>query len=139
MDEKIKIHFDAWNAEKKELHIRQEISLFHEREVWWCALGSNIGSEQDGKNDLFERPVVVFKKYNKDQLLILPITSSEKESRYRIPIKSIGTYSGVRSSVIISQMRTISSKRLLRKIGMVSIKEYLMIFFELLKSLVVNM
>ena len=136
MEEKSEKNFDAGNEKKKILHaVGIQEDFFYERDIWWCALGSNIGSEQDGKNDLFERPVVVFKKYNKDQLLILPITSSEKESRYRIPIKSIGTG----SSVIISQMRTISSKRLLRKIGMVSIKEYLMIFFELLKSLIVNM
>ena len=132
MNEKSDENFDIWNRQKKALQIRDHEFLFHEREVWWCSLGLNIGHEQDGKNNLFERPVVVLKKYNKDKLLILPITSSEKKSRYNIKIKSVG----IGSSVIVSQARTISSKRLLRKIGMVSVKEYLVIFFEFMKSLV---
>lgn len=35
---------------------------FREREIWWCSLGENIGFEQDGKNEKFERPILVLRK-----------------------------------------------------------------------------
>jgi hypothetical protein len=30
---------------------------FREKEIWWACLGANIGFEQNGKNENFERPI----------------------------------------------------------------------------------
>ena len=58
--------FDNWNKEKKILEsTANETLVFHEREIWWCSIGLNVGDEQDGKNDYFERPVLVIRKFNK--------------------------------------------------------------------------
>lgn len=55
--------FDTWSKEKKTLEQEGHDSLvFHEREIWWCSIGINVGDEQDGKNERFERPVLVLKK-----------------------------------------------------------------------------
>ena len=35
--------FDRWNEQKKKLHDGEREVLFHEREIWWCSLGVNIG------------------------------------------------------------------------------------------------
>ena len=52
--------FDSWNKEKKGLeNVGHDILSFHEREIWWCSIGINLGDEQDGKNELFERPVLI--------------------------------------------------------------------------------
>jgi mRNA interferase MazF len=112
MDEYKKNH-DEWNDLKKSLDADTTDHLFREREIWWCALGVNIGSEQDGKNKKFERPVLILRKISKDQLWILPLTSKIVENEYRIITKSTGEM----SQVVLSQIRTISSKRLLRRIG----------------------
>ena len=40
-------NFDTWNIKKKHVN-RGESRLYTEREIWWCSLGVNIGSEQDG-------------------------------------------------------------------------------------------
>lgn len=130
MNEKYIKEFDLWNEKKKEIEQSAVQRLCHEREVWWCALGVNIGSEQDGKNELFERPVLILKRYNKDLILILPITSTEKDNVYYVKINSV-----MASSVILSQIRAIDSKRLLRKVGMLSIKDYLLVLFNLFKTL----
>ena len=102
--------FDAWNKQKRNLHALEKEKLFHEREIWLCSLGVNIGFEQDGTNDLFERPVLIVKKFNRDVLWILPLTRSDKRNRYYIPI----TVGDTNSVVILSQLRLISSKRLQR-------------------------
>ncbi|OGG68504.1 hypothetical protein A3C20_02100 [Candidatus Kaiserbacteria bacterium RIFCSPHIGHO2_02_FULL_55_25] len=102
--------FDRWNGEKKKLHASEREVLFHEREIWWCSLGVNIGFEQDGTNELFERPVLVMRKFNRDVLWILPLTRSDKRNRYYVPI----TVGDANSAVILSQLRLISSKHLQR-------------------------
>ena len=79
--------FDKWNTQKKKVHGRAEQILFHEREIWWCSLGINIGVETDGKNDNFERPILVLKKFNKDMVWVVPITSRKGPVKYYYPIK----------------------------------------------------
>jgi mRNA interferase MazF len=103
-------NFDGWNEQKKNIHARGGDVFFHEREVWWCSLGVNIGFEQDGTNELFERPILIVKKFNRDVLWILPLTRSDKENQYYVPI----TVGDDNSTVILSQLRLISSKRLQR-------------------------
>jgi mRNA-degrading endonuclease toxin of MazEF toxin-antitoxin module len=130
MNERYIKEFDLWNAKKKEIERSDVERLCREREIWWCTLGVNVGSEQDGKNELFERPVLILKRYNIDLILILPITSTEKNNPYYVKISGV-----VSSSVILSQIRAVDSKRLLRKVGMISIKNYLLVLFSLLKTL----
>lgn len=103
-------NFDGWNEQKKKLHNRDGEVFFHEREVWWCSLGVNIGFEQDGKNELYERPVLIIKKFSRSLLWILPLTRSDKKNQYYLPI-TVGEENSV---VILSQLRLISSKRLQR-------------------------
>ncbi|MFA5871014.1 MAG: hypothetical protein WC842_03995 [Candidatus Paceibacterota bacterium] len=53
--------FDSWNIQKKKINTREKVIFCNIREIWWCSLGVNIGSEEDGKNELFERPVLILK------------------------------------------------------------------------------
>jgi mRNA interferase MazF len=104
--------FDTWNIQKKYIHeLSNQRVLFSEREVWWCALGENIGDEENGKNDLFERPVLIVRKFSVNTVIIFPLTTKGKaDSVFYHKISS-----DLNSSVILSQIRLISSKRLLRK------------------------
>ena len=76
-------------------------------------MGINIGFETDGKNEKFERPVLIIKVFNGEVIWILPLTSKEKIGKYYYLFK----FAGRKSTAILSQLRLISSKRLLRKIG----------------------
>ena len=115
--------FQKWHNKKKDIHENKKIPYFYEREIWWCSLGLNIGFEQDGKNENFERPIVVVKKFNKYVLWAVPLTSKEKSGKYYYHFNF-----GKESSVaILSQLRLISSKRLLRKIGMMPEGDYVKI------------
>ncbi len=84
---------------------------FSERDIWWCSLGENIGYEQDGKHENFERPVLVLKKFSQDMFLAVPLTSNEKSHPLRIPY-ILGAVNG---SVNLTQIRTLSVKRLHRR------------------------
>ncbi len=39
----MKKHFNAWNRHKKWIDSHKDNKLYNEQEVWWCALGVNIG------------------------------------------------------------------------------------------------
>jgi mRNA interferase MazF len=110
-----------WTKLKVRIHLSERIIYFREREIWWASLGVNIGYEQNGKNKNFERPILVLKKFNQDIMLILPLTSKFEDSRFYYPIE----YKQKRYSVILSQLRLISGKRLIRKIRKISEAEYL--------------
>lgn len=92
----------------------------YKREIWWCSLGLNIGVEIDGKNEQFERPVIVMKMYNKEMMVVLPITTKGKDDAFHRRIFIHGNISWAK----LTQMRVISSKRLLRKIGILDEKDF---------------
>lgn len=112
--------FQKWHSLKELLENKDKIVYFQDRDIWWCSLGANVGFEEDGKNEQFERPVLVLKKFNNHLLWVLPLTSSEKDGKYYFQIK----HDGRKSSVILSQIRTISGKRLLRKMWMISKSDF---------------
>lgn len=41
--------FDIWNSQKKNIHKKENIPYFHDREIWYCTFGINVGVEQNGK------------------------------------------------------------------------------------------
>ncbi len=105
-------NFDEWSQQKKVVEKRNPLSFVHEREIWWCSLGLNIGSEQDGKNEMFERPVLVLKRFSPSIVLVVPFTSQFKDTIYQFQfIKENVTW-----TVILSQLRLVSTKRFSRKI-----------------------
>jgi mRNA interferase MazF len=122
--------FNGWNNLKK-IFEKEERSIFaHPREIWWCSLGVNLGAETDGKNDSFERPVLILNVYNKETMFVLPITSKEKNDKFHykifVKIKNIKTGEQEEKSVWIklTQSRVISNKRLLRKVDTLSIGDF---------------
>ena len=114
--------FDKWNDYIKTLNSNIFQGFFHEREIWWCALGKNIGSEDNGKNDQFERPVLIFRKFGEDTSWIIPISSQpcRKDSRflYQVLVQEV-----IRTARL-HQLRLISNKRLLRYIDRISMEDF---------------
>lgn len=100
--------FDSWNELKKKLQDREIRFHPRKRDIWWCSLGANIGSEQDGKHELFERPVLIIKVFNRDMVRILPLTSRIKDDHNHVSI----IYRSRIQSAILSHVMTVSTKRL---------------------------
>lgn len=106
--------FDGWNEEKKRTNDRTDVPFCHDRELWWCALGVNVGFEQDGSGDNFRRPVLVLKGLSTETCFVIPLTTSAR----RHPLRpSVGKVEGKQAHALLSQMRVIDTKRLVRKIG----------------------
>lgn len=115
--------FIDWTKKKVRHHIEEDPEkYFREKEVWWAAMGKNIGYEIDGKNELFLRPVLILKKYSKDMSFILPLSTKIKKPTpwYHCPVK-VDNKDGV---VVLSQGRSMSSKRLLSKLDNLNSEVY---------------
>lgn len=114
--------FDGWNKRKKKTHSEDVWRAFYEREVWWMCAGLNVGVEIDGKHELFSRPVIVVRKFNKDMAVVVPTTAQVKaKNKYYFIV--VGEDSK-EFTVCLSQIRAISSKRLFRKIGAINKSSY---------------
>jgi mRNA interferase MazF len=120
-------NFDVWNEEKKvkdNLIIKDDF-FYHSRELWWCSVGVNIGVEADGKNENFERPILIIRKFNKDMFWGVPLTSKEKFGEFYHKL----LYDSGTAWINLSQLKIFSSKRLIRKIREIPEEE-----FEIIKN-----
>lgn len=106
--------FDTWNKQKKLIHGEGETKLYHQREVWWCSLGVNVGSEQDGDGDEYRRPVIILKGLSKETCFVIPLTTAASNHPLR---PSVGLVDDKKARALLSQIRVIDNKRLVRKIG----------------------
>lgn len=116
--------FDEWNVVKKSAHLRQDTDsvFFREQEIWWCTLGVNVGFEQDGKGESFQRPVLVLKKFNQFVFVGVPLTKKVK----RHPLYfSVSFPDGIKRSAILSQVRLLDIRRLTEKMHVLDKKEFI--------------
>lgn len=110
----MKKDFDEWNEQKKGIHNNDDVLFYHEREIWWCALGVNIGFEQDGSGDEYRRPGLILKGLSAKTCLIVPLTASPQKHFLRPPI---GMVESKEAHALLSQIRVVDTRRLIRKIG----------------------
>ena len=74
---------------------------------------------------MFERPVLVIKEITLNTFIGVPLTSNKKKGSWYVEIKSTN------SSAIISQVKLFDTRRLARKIGVISIEEFKIVRNEL--------
>lgn len=108
--------FDRWNKVKKVTDTKPDNFGVHEREIWWMSFGVNVGVEIDGKNQYFDRPALILRKFNRQMVWVLPTTQQSKDERFHEKF----SFEGGTFFVALTQIRTVSTKRFLRKIGMLS-------------------
>jgi len=114
--------FIAWIGKKIYLHFeRKAVPDFQEHEIWWASLGENVGSEINGKNPFFERPVIVVRKFSNDMLFVVPSTTKLKNGTWYFPYR----INGQDLRAVLAQARTISARRLLRKSGYMDMADFL--------------
>lgn len=123
--------FDEWNKLKKDLQKNESKIFFHEREIWWCSLGTNLGFEQDGRGIHFARPILIFKKFNNEVFWALPLSTKIKKGKFYVPVE---LRDGMPRVVITSQLRLMDAKRLIDKISTISRDNY-----KLIQKAVINL
>ena len=123
--------FNGWNLEKQRRQKENPTLYFHQREVWWCILGVNIGFEQDGKNANYSRPAVILKTFSTNACLIVPLTSRDKKGLFYF---DVGTVAGRLAKANLSQIRFVDKRRLVNKVDMIGEE-----IFEKLRSAIIQL
>jgi len=124
--------FQSWNNLKEELHYGKINFRYRQRDIFFMYVGKNIGFEQDGDNN-FLRPVLVYKKFNKNVFLGIPLTSQINEDKFHYEFNYI---KDTRSFAILSQLKLFDIKRAKYKDGQVSQKYFFEMQEKLLKLIV---
>jgi mRNA interferase MazF len=106
--------YDVWNEVKKVTNLNEKNIYFKERDIFWIKLGENIGYEQNGKGDKFQRPVIVVKKYTSDMFLGVPLSTTLREGTFFFQFNFIENET---STALLVQNRLFSNKRFIKKIG----------------------
>ncbi len=106
--------FDGWHKQKKKVDIQSNPPFPHEREIWWCKLGINIGAEENGSGYAHARPVLVLKGLSIQTCLVIPLTTSSDKHELR---PSVGIVGSKAARALLSQMRVIDTRRFTSKIG----------------------
>lgn len=101
-----------WSKRKIGIHHADRILYFSEQEIWWASIGKNVGSEENGKHHNFERPVLVLKKISKDLFWAIPVTTTIREGSWFFTFD----FGQEKRCLILTQIRALSSKRLLRRV-----------------------
>ncbi len=103
---------------------------FYEREIWWVAVGHNIGDEEDGKGKKFARPVLILRKFNHHLFWGIPLTTINKRGKYYASF----CYGSIPVNIaILSQLRAYDSKRLLMKDGIIKEVDFAVIQLRLVQ------
>ncbi len=128
--------FSQWNQQKINTHFSQKIIGIKERDIVFVRMGQNIGYEQDGKGDEFLRPVVIFKKFNKNMFLGLSLTTKQKENKFHFEF-SYTNKNGLKitNSAIISQLKIFDTKRAKYKAGMISKSDFQELYEKMMEVL----
>jgi mRNA interferase MazF len=102
--------YQQWHTQKSDIECREERLYFHERQIWFCRLGANVGFEQDGRGELFLRPVVILKKFSPDTFWGIPLSTRRRgPSVYHF---LFSFRSDVMSIALLPQLRLFDAKRL---------------------------
>lgn len=117
----MKKDFYEWHGVKQHIQDFNKHWFCHEREVRWCSIGLNVGSEIDGKGERYTRPVLIVKKMTRNTCLCVPLTTKNKNEAY---YATIDLKDGIQRKAILSQIRLIDTKRLRELLGTIDCNQF---------------
>ena len=107
--------FQQWFPLKERKHNTKpnKIQLVSEGDIWWTAVGENVGIEINGKSEYFSRPVLVFKKLSHLGFMGIPMTSQLHDGSWYTKI----VFQGREVCASLAQARVFSAARLYNRLG----------------------
>ena len=113
--------FNNWNTVKKETQQITKKVYFKDRDIFWTKVGENIGFEQNGKGEEFQRPVLVVKRCTNDMFLGIPLSTTLRDGSFYFKFSFLD---GKQSTALLVQHKLYSNKRLIKKIGMINTVDF---------------
>ncbi len=106
--------FLEWIGLKEKLHNNEyRPPLVSHGDIWWASIGENVGSEINGKNDLFSRPVIIHKKLSHSFYFVVPTSTQTREGTWYVKFR----HKELDTVACLHQARAIDYRRLSSKLG----------------------
>jgi mRNA interferase MazF len=113
--------FLAWIGLKQRLHEgKHDPPLVSEGDIWWASVGENVGSEINGKSNLFSRPVIIYKKLSHGFYFVVPTTTLAPEGTWFVPFRQ----KDKTMVACLHQARAIDYRRLSSKLGTIDDEDF---------------
>lgn len=113
--------FLPWIGLKAKLHeTEHKPPLVSEGDIWWASVGENVGSEINGKSDLFSRPVVILKKLSHGFYFVVPTTTQERKGSWFVAFRQ----KEKTMVACLHQARAIDYRRLSSKLGTIDDEDF---------------
>lgn len=117
----MKKNFLAWFGLKRTIHERQhKPPLVSEGDIWWASIGENVGSEINGKSQLFSRPVIIYRKLAHGFYFVVPTTTQEKQGSWFVAFRQHAKT----MVACLHQARAIDYRRLSSKLGTIDDEDF---------------
>lgn len=103
--------YQRWAKLKSNLHnkfLNFNGFSYREGEIYWACLGENVGWEEDGKGELFMRPVLILRGYSHRLIHVAPLTTQPK-LKYSFPIM----VNNKQCWALLSQVRALDTCRII--------------------------
>ena len=113
--------YDKWNNLKKKLANKNKVIKFSQGNIYFMSVGHNIGYEIYGHDDLFLRPVLVYRKLSSTSFIGIPLTSKQKEGNYYFTFRYTDK---TLSTACLNQIRTFDIKRAEYYDGYIKLSDY---------------
>ena len=108
--------YKKWMGVKSKLNNSGPRRSIKEGEIWWAAMGENVGVEIDGKNEKYSRPVIIFKKHSNLCFTAIPLTSKKHNGSWYAQFG----FQEKNQTAILIQARLMDSTRLYERMGKMS-------------------
>ena len=106
--------FLEWIWLKEKLHEQAHRPPFvSEGDMWWTAIGENVGSEINGKSEQFSRPVIIFKKLAHGFYFVIPTSTKARTGSWYVPFR----HKERDMVACLHQARALDYRRLSSKLG----------------------
>ena len=113
--------FFTWMRLKAKLHkIKNAPPLVSEREIWWASIGENVGSEINGKSELFSRPALILKKLTHGFYFVVPTTMQPRQGSWYVAFHQHGRD----MFACLHQARAIDYRRLSSRLGKIDSDDF---------------
>lgn len=106
--------FLEWIGLKEKLHNSEHVPpLVSHGDIWWVSIGENVGSEINGKNSLFSRPAIIYKKLAHGFYFVIPTTTKARVGTWYVPFR----HQEQDMVACLHHARSIDHRRLSTKLG----------------------
>lgn len=108
----------AWFPVKERKHntSTEKIPRITEGEIWWVAVGENVGVEINGKSEYFSRPVLIFKKLSHLGFMGIPLSTQKHDGSWYVNFR----FQSKEVYAALSQIKTFSTARLYTRLGQIA-------------------